>query len=200
MAPIIDYYMTPSSPWTYLGSVRFTQIARLAGATVNVYPVNYGKIFPATGGLPLPKRAPERRVYRMMELKRWTKFLNMPIIFEPTHFPSTAPIPSLAITAARTHGLDALNLSNAILAALWVDDRDIDDPEVISQICIEVGLDGPTILAQAQTDAIADQMATDTDRAMAAGVFGAPSYVIDGEVFWGQDRVDFVARKLDEIT
>ena len=106
----------------------------------------------------------------------------------------------MASTAARTHGLDALTLSNAILAALWVDDRDIDDPEVISQICIEVGLAGPNIVAQAQTDAIADQMAADTDRAMAAGVFGAPSYVIDGEVFWGQDRVDFVARKLDEIT
>jgi carboxymethylenebutenolidase len=196
MQPIIDYYLSPSSPWTYLGSGPLTKIAQAAGAKVNVYAVGYHKIFPASGGLPLPKRAPQRIAYRMMELKRWAAYLNSPIIFEPKNFPSTAPISSQVITAVRLNGDDALMLSNAILAALWEDDRNIDDPAVVTQICDACGLDGRALTAQAETDLVNAQMEADTEQALAAGVFGAPSYVIDGEIFWGQDRVDFVARKL----
>lgn len=196
MPPVIDYYLTPSSPWTYLGSQRLTKIAEASGATVNVYPVGFHKIFPASGGLPLPKRAPQRIAYRMMELKRWADYLDSPIKFEPENFPSIAAIPSLVITATRINGGDALGLSNAILAALWEDDRNIDDGAVVAEVCEACGLDGAALIAQAETDAMHAQFEADTEAAMAAGVFGAPSYIIEDEIFWGQDRVEFVARKL----
>jgi 2-hydroxychromene-2-carboxylate isomerase len=196
MAKTVDYYFSTSSPWTYLGSKRFTEMAAKAGATVNVWPVNFGRIFPVSGGLPLPKRAPQRQAYRMMELARWKRRLGVPLVLEPKHFPSTAPLSPKLIIAARNNGLDALGLSNAILAALWAEDRSIDDPAVLEQVANGCGLDGKALLAEAGTDALAKQYDDDSDAAIAKNVFGAPSFVIDGEIFWGQDRLDFVAEKL----
>jgi 2-hydroxychromene-2-carboxylate isomerase len=196
MAKTVDYYFSTSSPWTYLGSKRFTEMAAKAGATVNVWPVNFGRIFPVSGGLPLPKRAPQRQAYRMMELARWKRRLGVPLVLEPKHFPSTAPLSPKLIIAARNHGHDALGLSNAILAALWAEDRSIDDPAVLEQVANGCGLDGKALLAEAGTDALAKQYDDDSDAAIAKNVFGAPSFVIDGEIFWGQDRLDFVAEKL----
>ncbi|MES2943725.1 MAG: DsbA family protein, partial [Pseudomonadota bacterium] len=79
MGKTIDYFFTPQSPWTYLGHQRFVAIAEAAGATVRVLPVDYGKVFPASGGLPLAKRAPQRQAYRLVELKRFSEHLNIPL-------------------------------------------------------------------------------------------------------------------------
>ncbi|MDE0809104.1 MAG: 2-hydroxychromene-2-carboxylate isomerase [Alphaproteobacteria bacterium] len=196
MAITVDYFISTSSPWTYLGSKLFTEMAAKAGATVNVYPVVFGEIFAVSGGLPLPKRAPQRQAYRMMELARWKRRRNAPLIVEPKNFPSTAAISSLAIIAAREAGHDALTLSNAVLAALWEDDRNIDDPAVIQAICGACGLDGAAIIVAAGKPKIAQMLKDDTQEAISRGVFGAPSYVIEKEIFWGQDRVDFVGEKL----
>jgi carboxymethylenebutenolidase len=196
MATVIDYYISTSSPWTYLGSKPFTDMAAAVGATVNVYPVVFGEIFAVSGGLPLPKRAPQRQAYRLMELARWKRRRNSPIHIQPKNFPSSAPISSLAIIAAREAGKDVLALSNAVLAALWEDDRNIDDTDVISAICSACGLDGSEIIAAAGKPEVAEQLVTDTQKAISRGIFGAPSYVIDEEIFWGQDRLEFVAEKL----
>jgi 2-hydroxychromene-2-carboxylate isomerase len=196
MAITVDYFISTSSPWTYLGSKPFTEMAAKAGATVNVYPVVFGEIFAVSGGLPLPKRAPQRRAYRLMELARWKRRRNSPIAVEPTNFPSTAAISSLAIIAAREAGHDVLALSNAVLAALWEDDRNIDDPATIEAICGDCGLDGAAIVAAAGKPEVAEMLKDDTQEAINRGIFGAPSYVIDEELFWGQDRLDFVAEKL----
>jgi 2-hydroxychromene-2-carboxylate isomerase len=196
MATVIDYFISTTSPWTYLGSKLLTEMAAKAGATVNVYPVMFGEIFAVSGGLPLPKRSPQRRAYRLMELARWKRRRASPILIEPTNFPSTAPISSHAIIAAREAGMDALALSNAVLAALWEDDRNIDDDAVIAAICGECGLDADKIMGAANTPEIAQRLKDDTQEAINRGIFGAPSYVIDEELFWGQDRIDFVAEKL----
>lgn len=196
MATVIDYYMSTSSPWTYLGGKMFAEMANKAGATVNIYPVVFGQIFAVSGGLPLPKRAPQRRAYRLMELARWKRRRNSSMHIEPTNFPSTEPLSSLAIIAAREAGMDALTLSNAVLAALWEQDRNIDDPSVIDSICDECGLDAGKILGAAGSPAISQMLEDDTQEAIRRGVFGAPSYVIEEELFWGQDRLDFVAEKL----
>ena len=110
--------------------------------------------------------------------------------------PSTQPISSYAIIAARQSGGDALGLSNAILAALWEDDSNIDDPAVIEVACNACGLDAAAILEAAKAPDIAKAFEDDTQMAIDRGVFGAPSYVIGEEIFWGQDRLDFVAEKL----
>jgi carboxymethylenebutenolidase len=196
MAIVIDYYMSPSSPWTYLGSKLFTEITAKAGATVNIYPVALGQVFAVSGGLPLPKRSAQRRAYRLMELARWKRRRNSSMHTEPTNFPATEPISSLTIIAAREAGADALGLSNAILAALWEDDRNIDDPAVLDAICDACGLDAGKIMAAAGSPEILRIFEDDTQETIRRGVFGAPSYVIDEELFWGQDRLDFVAEKL----
>jgi carboxymethylenebutenolidase len=192
----VDYYMSTSSPWAYLGSKLFTELANSSKAKVNVYPVNFGQIFSVSGGLPLPKRAPQRQAYRLMELQRWKTKRNSPMYTEPTNFPSTNPISSLAIIAARENGNDALALSNAVLAALWENDRNIDDEEVIKAICMENKLDGEAIIASAVMPETAKQFEVNTQKAIEQGVFGAPTYLIEGELFWGQDRLDFVSEKL----
>ena len=196
MTVTIDYYLSTSRPWTYLGSGRLHRIAEKTGAKVNVYPVAFGQIFAVSGGLPLPKRAPQRQAYRMMELKRWKEFLNDPINIEPKNFPATDPISSLAIIAARELGLDAFGLSTALLTALWVHDRNIDDREVTAAVTASHGLDANAIMDKAATPEITALFEADTKHAIDQGVFGAPSYVVDGEIFWGQDRVDLLAWRL----
>lgn len=191
----IDYYLSTSSPWSYLGSARFLDIVKQSGATVGVHAVDYGAVFAVSGGLPLPKRAPQRQAYRMMEMKRWRDFLDIPLVLEPKAFPITTPISSLAIIAARETGGDALTFSDALLTALWRDDRDTADTDVVREIADSVGLDGPAIVEAAAN--YNDQLTADTQKAINAGVFGAPSYVLpDGEIFWGQDRIDLLRWRL----
>ena len=149
----IDYFMSPSSPWTYLGSKLFTKLAAENKRLVNVYPVNFGKIFPVSGGLPLPKRAAQRQAYRLLELHRWKSRRKSAMKVEPTNFPSTAAIPSLAIIAARELGHDALKFSNLILAALWEEDLNIDDPKIIGLLCERSNLNQQAILDYAYSNA-----------------------------------------------
>lgn len=191
----IDYYISTSSPWSYLGSGRFLEIVKQTGATVGVHAVDFGTVFAVSGGLPLPKRAPQRQAYRWMEMKRWRDKLDIPLELEPKAFPITTPISSLAIIAAREAGGDALALSDALLTALWKDDRDTGDTDVVKEIADSVGLDGAAIIDAAPT--YNDQLTADTQKAINAGVFGAPSYVLpDGEIFWGQDRIDLLRWRL----
>ena len=192
----IDYFMSPSSPWTYLGSKLFTKLAAENKRLVNVYPVNFGKIFPVSGGLPLPKRAAQRQAYRLLELHRWKSRRKSAMKVEPTNFPSTAAIPSLAIIAARELGHDALKFSNLILAALWEEDLNIDDPKTIGLLCERSNLNQQAILDYAYSNAAEEKYEQFTNFAIEKSVFGAPSYIVDGELFWGQDRLDFVSEKL----
>ena len=192
----IDYFMSPSSPWTYLGSKLFTKLAAENKRLVNVYPVNFGKIFPVSGGLPLPKRAPQRQAYRLLELHRWKSRRKSAMNVEPTNFPSTTAIPSLAIIAARELGHDALKFSNLILAALWEEDLNIDDPKIIGLLCERSNLNQQSILDYAYSNVAEEKYEHFSNFAIEKGVFGAPSYIVDGELFWGQDRLDFVSEKL----
>ncbi|ROP81031.1 2-hydroxychromene-2-carboxylate isomerase [Stella humosa] len=195
---IIDYYMSHNSPWAYLGSRRFADIAARAGATVQVRPVDFGRIFPQSGGLPLPKRAPQRQAYRLVELGRWSSHLGVPLTLHPKAFPSPEGARVGMVLALRESAGDAaaMRLSHGFMAALWADDADVNDPAVLDQVASRLGFDGPALRARGQEPAIAALFEADTERAIAAGVFGAPSYVVDGEIFWGQDRLEFLARRL----
>ena len=193
----IDYYFTPQSPWTYLGHERFAAIAKAHGAKVNVLPVDLGKVFPVSGGLPLAKRAPQRQAYRLLELKRFGEYLNQPINVQPKYFPVNADDAAQLIIAVDMHeGTDAaMALTGAILRAVWVEDRNIADPNELGALLAAQGLPARR-LDDAHSQAVHERYEADSEMAIAAGVFGAPSFVIDGELFWGQDRLDFVARRL----
>ena len=197
MSQTVDYYFTPQSPWTYLGHRRFGEIARDAGATVRVLPVDYGKIFPVSGGLPLGKRSPQRQAYRLVELGRYRDLLKLPMQIQPKYFPVAGDDAARLITAvAELHGADAaMQLSGAVLAAVWEQERDIANAATLAELLHACGLPAER-LEQSRSAAVAQRYEAQTQAAIDAGVFGAPSYVIGGEIFWGQDRLDFVARRL----
>jgi carboxymethylenebutenolidase len=193
----VDYYFTPVSPWAYLGHDRFVRLLRETGSTVSVRPVDYGAIFPASGGLPLPKRAPQRQAYRLVELARFSRWLGIALHPQPAHFPVPGdPVCRLVVAAEQVHGPDAaLDLAGRIGRAIWAEQRDAGDGATLQALLAEAGLPD-TLWARAQQPDIGELYASHTAQALQAGVFGAPSYVIDGEIFWGQDRLDFVERRL----
>lgn len=197
----IDYYMTLNSPWTYLGSALFAQLASRHGAMVNIKPSKFGPIFEKTGGLPLPKRSPQRRAYRMMELKRWRDVRDVPLVLEPKHFPCDDTVAARLVIAAKLKGRDAHKLSLELGRALWERDETLADDATVSAAARRAGLDAAELRAggpsDADLDALHDQY---TNEALAAGVFGAPSYVLPtGEIFWGQDRLELLERALKKF-
>jgi 2-hydroxychromene-2-carboxylate isomerase len=197
MAVVIDYFLSPQSPWTYLGHERFAGIARAAGATINVLPVDLGRVFPVSGGLPLAKRAPQRQAYRLVELARFSRHLGVPIHVKPKFFPvPDADAARLIITVnAHDGGEAAMKLCTAVFGAVWAQERNIADEAVLAELLAECGLPAQR-LAQSREPAAQERYEANTQKAIDAGVFGAPSYVIDGEIFWGQDRLDFAGRTL----
>ncbi|MGL6111328.1 MAG: 2-hydroxychromene-2-carboxylate isomerase [Rubrivivax sp.] len=197
MALHIDYYFAPQSPWTYLGHQRFADMAHDAGAVVSVLPVDLGKVFPVSGGLPLPKRAPQRQAYRLVELKRFSEWLKLPLNLQPKHFPVPGDHAARLILATDLHhGTDAaMRLAGRLMAAVWAEELNIDDAATRLGLLQRSGLPS-TLEAAAQDAAVQARYEAATKQAIDVGIFGAPSYVIDGEVFWGQDRLDFVERRL----
>lgn len=198
MSKTVDYFFSPVSPWTYLGHARFAEMAQRHGAAVNVKPADFGKIFPVSGGLPLPKRAPQRQAYRLMDLKRFRDYLKVPLNLQPKFFPAPGdPAAQFIVAAGRAGGSDAaMRLAGAIMRACWAEERNVADAETLVAICKEQGMDGAQLAAAAQTDAVKAEYEGYTQEAIARNVFGAPSYVIGEEIFWGQDRLDFVERAL----
>jgi 2-hydroxychromene-2-carboxylate isomerase len=194
---LIDYYLTPISPYVYLGHARFVAIAQRHRATVAVKPINLGLVFPLSGGLPLSKRAPQRQAYRLVELRRWSRYLGVPLNVQPRHFPVSAEVASHFVLAALERSTDAaLDLTLAFGRALWAEERDIADPATLQAIAADCGNDAAALAERAAAPDIATRYAVLTQEAIDRGVFGTPTYVLAGEPFWGQDRLDFLDREL----
>jgi len=198
MAITVDYYLSLNSPWTYIGSAPFAEIAKRNGVTVNVKPAKFGPIFEQTGGLPLPKRSPQRRAYRMMELKRWREVRGLPLNLEPKHFPCDDAAATRLVISAKLQGKDAHRLSVELGRALWEREESLADPAALALAAQRAGLDAAALRAGGPSDAELDALFQQyTEEALAAGVFGAPSYVLpSGEIFWGQDRLELLDRAL----
>ena len=197
MNPPIDYYFTPQSPWTYLGHERFARIAREAGRAVRLLPADFGRVFAVSGGLPLGQRAPQRQAYRLVELQRFSEYLKLPLHVKPAFFPVSSDAAARLLIAVDQHdGMDAaMQLSSAIFSAVWAHQRNIADDATLAGLLADGGLDAAR-LAQSHSPAVQAQYDANTQQAIDHQIFGAPSYVLDGEIFWGQDRLDFLQRKL----
>ncbi|NBX54802.1 MAG: 2-hydroxychromene-2-carboxylate isomerase [Betaproteobacteria bacterium] len=196
----VDYYFAPQSPWTYLGHARLTALAAQFKAHVNVFPVDLGgKVFPISGGLPLGARAPQRQAYRLVELKRFSEFLNQPLHIKPKYFPVAGDDAARLIIAVRQHDGDAaaMKITGAVLAAVWAQERNIADDHVLAELLAEQGLPSART-GQAHSQTVQEAYEAYTQQAIDAGVFGAPSYVVHGEIFWGQDRLGFLERRLTQ--
>ncbi len=198
MTRTIEYYFAPQSPWTYLGHLRFWDVARKHGARIEVLPVDLGgKVFPVSGGLPLGQRAPQRQAYRLLEMKRFSEYLHAPMNLQPKYFPVSGDDAARLIIAVDVHhGVDAaMHITDAVLRAVWVEERNIADEATLAALLRERELPA-RLLDASHSQAVAERYEACTQRAIDAGVFGAPSYVVEGEIFWGQDRLDFLDRKL----
>lgn len=198
MALHVDYYASLNSPWTHLGAARILAMTAKHGASLRIWPVDFGAIFAQSGGLPLPKRAPQRQAYRMMELKRWRDFLGIQVVLQPAHFPSGEQLSSCCAIAVRETIGDApaIALAHRVLKAVWEEEKNAGDPATLAGLIRDVGLDAEAVMKLGAEPCWADMRLADTQAAADRGVFGAPSYVIGDEIFWGQDRLDFVERRL----
>jgi carboxymethylenebutenolidase len=194
----VDYYVSLNSPWTFLASKRLEALAAKYKADVTIWPVDFGSVFAVSGGLPLPKRSPQRQAYRMMELKRWRDHLGVKLTLEPKYFPSNELPAAKCVIALREQGrmADAIKVAHAVLAAIWVQERNPGDPATLKAILGECGLDADAVIKASEAPEMAAKRDAYTKHAIDQEVFGAPFFIIDGERFWGQDRIDFVEKKL----
>lgn len=192
----IDYYFALNSPWSFMGSSRLAKIAAAKKARVNTHPVKLGAVFEKTGGLPLPKRSPERQAYRLMELERWSTFLGIPLVIKPANFPYDETEAARLVMAAQKSGQDALKLSTEIGRALWERNENPAEPAILDAAAKRAGLDADALRKSLSADEAGKIWTQNTEAAISRNVFGAPSYVIGKNVFWGQDRLDFVERTL----
>jgi 2-hydroxychromene-2-carboxylate isomerase len=196
MTKVCEYFFTPQSPWAYLGHARFVSLAKKHGVQIDIKPCDMGKVFNVSGGLPLAKRAPQRQAYRLVEMKRWSEFLQIPLNLQPKFFPVPVDAAAKLIIATKlAHGTDAaLEVTGAIMRAVWTEEKNIADPETLAAIAAMRGYDGNALLKSSETASVQSDYDRFTEEAISANVFGAPWYVVNGEGYWGQDRLDFVER------
>lgn len=196
MSKTVTFYFSLLSPWVYFAGPRFHEIAREAGARVSYRPVDLLRVFRETGGTPLAQLHPSRRIYRQLERQRWSRLLGMPVNDSPKHHPVDESLAACLVIAAERRGAEVWPLAHEILAGVWVRDEDISDPATLVRLADGLNLDGESLLAAARAPETRAAFEASTKEALERGVFGVPSFVIDGEMFFGQDRLDFVARAL----
>jgi 2-hydroxychromene-2-carboxylate isomerase len=201
----VSCFYSLSSPWAYFGGPRLQDIVRRHHARLLLKPYDFQAVVPRTGGVPLRTRPEPRRSYHALELDRWRKHLGMPLQLTPKYYPADGkpdgwnkPAGWMVI-AAQEAGLDAPRLSHALLRALWADERNTSDPAVRREIALENEMDGDA-LTSAETGSLVQSLYQRySGEAETLGVFGAPTYVLEGERFWGQDRLEFLDRALDAL-
>lgn len=179
-----------------MGHDRLAKMAADAGAVIRMHPVNALEVFDQTGGLPLPKRSPERQAYRLQELPRWRDRHGIPLNIHPSHFPADETEAAVLVVAARESGADAFGLAGRFMRAVWAEDRNIADSATIAAIIGEAGLSHADLARTAEEIDAAAIRRTEAEEAIERGVFGFPTYVIGDDMFWGQDRLDFVQERL----
>jgi 2-hydroxychromene-2-carboxylate isomerase len=191
----IDYYLSAISPWCYLAGQRLEGIAARAGAEIRYIPVDPLQLFARTGGVALADRHENRKAYRLQELRRHAAHLGLPLTLRPAHFPTNAAPAAYAIIAAQAAGGGDLGgLVHALMRACWAEEKNIAEDGVIRAALEAHGFDPG--LADRGLFVGAETYGRNLEDAVAAGVFGVPFYIVDDERFWGQDRLDFLARHL----
>jgi 2-hydroxychromene-2-carboxylate isomerase len=192
MSRSIDYYFSLASPWAYIGHAPFMEIARRHGVAVNHKPIFLGRVFAETGGQPLPQRHPARQRYRLVELQRWRERRGLTFNLKPKFWPFDVTLADrfvIAVTAARQ---DPDPFLRRAFSGIWEEERNLADPLVVAELAEAAGLDSTSLIEAARGDMTEAVYGLNLENAVAHDVFGSPAYVLDGEVFWGQDRLDLL--------
>jgi 2-hydroxychromene-2-carboxylate isomerase len=192
----VDYYFSLSSPWAYIGHKTFRDVVATYDLKVNHKPVILVDLFSETGGLPLIKRHPVRQRYRMVELQRWRDKRGLKFHLQPKYSPFNARLADGVVIAAIEAGYDPDPLLRRAFPAVWEDELNLADPDAVAKLANAAGLPGQQLVERSGSEAISAAYEQNRQDALAADVFGSPVYVLDGEVFWGQDRLELLADAL----
>lgn len=193
---VIDFFYDVGSSYSYLAASQVEHIEKRTGASVRHRPFLLGGVFKATGNGP-PSSVPAKLKWLVTDMQRWSELYEIPF-----HIPSRFPLQTLttqrALTAAALIGGEpsVRALTMPLFRAYWGDDRDVSAPDVIAEIAASVGLDGPRLLEHAASQAAKDALRATTDEAVDRGAFGAPTFAVGDQLFWGNDRIVLLERHL----
>ena len=188
----IDYYFSLVSPFAYLGHARLLEVAAKHKVDIAYRPVRLAGVFAESGALPLAQRPLVRQRYRLVELQRWREYRGLPLNLAPKYFPTDASLADRAVIAMLGMGGDPARYMGAVYRALWVEDRNIADRDVLGTLLAATGHNAEAVLSAAGSDAVATDYDDNTVAASAADLPGVPGYVLGGEPFWGQDRIELL--------
>jgi 2-hydroxychromene-2-carboxylate isomerase len=193
----IEYYYSVVSPFAYLGINKFRELIKKYSLEVIEKPFDLvGKVFPETGGTPVPKRHPARQKYRLIELERWAKKLNINLNKQPKFFPPSDPHKAALLTIAAIKAGISIDFGKEVLTKVWSDEQDISQDPVLEDVCKKLKLNFKELQTTANSEEVRNIYSSNSNDAINKGVFGAPSFVLNNELFWGQDRLDFLEDKL----
>lgn len=192
----IDYYFFSISPFTYLGHQAIVDVAAKHGATLNIKPSNLMAIWEVSGAVPPPQRPPVRQRHRILEIVRCADIRGLPINKSPAHFPVDATLADNSIIALIEMGENPVDYMDDVFAAVWVNEQNISDETVLAGLLTKHGFDAETVLAKAKTEEVSAIRSRNAQDAVNADAVGVPAYVVNGEVFWGQDRVEHIDHML----
>ena len=192
----VDYYFSFQSPWAYIGHKLFREVANTYDLKVIHKPLVLVDLFSETGGLPRMKRHPVRQRYRIVELQRWRDKRGLNFHLQPTNWPFNARLADGVVIAALEAGHDPDPYLRRAFAAVWEDQLNLTDPAILTRLADDSGLPGRQLVERSESKEISAVYEQNRQDALAADVFGSPGYVLDGEVFWGQDRIELLADAL----
>ena len=192
MARQVDYFFALYSPWSFLGHKLLTEIATRHKLRLVYRPTPLIDLFSETGGKPLAERPESRQRYRWMELQRWRDKRGIALNLKPKYWPYPSTLADRCVIALNMIEHDPNTYVTLAYKAVWEKDLNLADETIISSLLTASGLKAQDVIAAANSDMAHSIYRDNKQAAVAAGVFGAPSYVIDGEVFWGQDRLELL--------
>ena len=195
MAKTVDFYFDVGSPAAYLAWTQMPQIGAATGATVNYLPFLLGGVFQATGNRS-PMEVPAKSTYMMDDLRRFAQKYGVRFEHNP-HFPINTLMLMRGATGLQLRDPAKLRpYVDAVFQAIWVDGKNMNEPQTVGGVLHQAGFNPQELLALTADQQVKDQLKADTAQAVARGVFGAPTFFIDGRMYWGQDRLDFVKEAL----
>jgi 2-hydroxychromene-2-carboxylate isomerase len=191
----LEFYFDVGSPASYLAWTQVPRIARETGATVHYRPMLLGGVFQATGNRS-PMEVPLKSHWMKNDLARFAQRYGVPYRHNP-HFPiNTLMLMRVAIGLQMRQPDKLLPYGDAVYRAIWAEGRDMNDPAEVGAVLQHAGFDARGLLALTQDAEVKEQLKAVTQAAVARGVFGAPTFFVGDQMFWGQDRLDFVKEAL----
>tara|TARA_Y100000588_G_C13967248_1_gene801366 strand:- start:54 stop:659 length:606 start_codon:yes stop_codon:yes gene_type:complete len=196
--PVVDYYFGVPSPWTYLAGPRLEKLTEKYNLKVNWKPYDVSRVFALTGTKPVLERPPQIQANRLNELRRWREHLGMPLNLHPKFFPIDPHPSAHMLISAKQAGGEISKLANAYMKAFWAEEKNITDCSTLISIADKLGWDGETVFNSSSGADVHEEYKKNSEEAVKRNVFGTPTWIYENQLFWGQDRLSFLSRAIEE--